>query len=429
MQNKNEEVLIIVKNFIPYYPTIGGIMRVLTMCEFFLSRNYKVHVIASQGYFFGYFGYEDLLKRIKVTYIEDKWNEKQSKGFYNNLKNKQTNKKGYGKLFSYYLKLRRKVFKNILIPDIGILVIPKFYSEAKKIIPDNNIKNVIISSPPHSMQLVGLRLKKHFKRNLNLIVDYRDSWNTTNIFRKDYQIFQLISEYQEKKVLKMADYFTFISRPMLDKVEKKYRLDLKDKSRLIMNGYRNLNISDVQVNYSDQKIRIGYFGIVSDDSSSYRNITSLFEVVSENPEIFKDIEFHFYGVIRVQNRDIVDNKVFFIHESLPHKDALNEMKKMDFLMTVHSDPASSDEVITGKFFEYIATQKPILCLSPENMEAKRLIDQYGIGITIDIQNKTEIVEKFKKLKTFKNYDFYSHVDVNVFRRDKQYKKFLDILEN
>ena len=161
MDTSKKEILIIAKNFIPYYPTIGGIMRVLTLCEFLLSRNYNVHVISSKGYFFGYFGYEDLLKRIKVTYIEDKWNVKQSKGFHYNIKGLQSGKKETG-IFSSYLRLRRKIFKNIIIPDIGIFVVPKFYSEAKKIILKNNIKNVIISSPPHSIQLVGLRLKKYF---------------------------------------------------------------------------------------------------------------------------------------------------------------------------------------------------------------------------------------------------------------------------
>jgi glycosyltransferase involved in cell wall biosynthesis len=278
------------------------------------------------------------------------------------------------------------------------------------------------------VQLVGLKLKKHFKSKINLIIDYRDSWNTTKIFRKDFKICQLISEKLEKRALKKTDHFTYISKPMLDKVEKIYKLNMSEKAKLIMNGYNKLQSFSNLKNRSEDIIKIGYFGIVSDHNTSYRNITNLLEVVNNNPNIFKGLEFHLFGKIRIGKTDLIKRNNFHIHNSLSHEEALKRMSEMDFLLLIHSDPESSDEVITGKFFEYVAVKRPILCLSPENMEARRLIDTYNIGITADINNKQDMIDKLKSLRDYKGYDFYSGIDVSIFQRERQYEKFLEILK-
>ena len=138
------------------------------------------------------------------------------------------------------------------------------------------------------------------------------------------------------------------------------------------------------------------------------------------------IEFHFYGPITLKNYNIADFGNIFIHKSIGHHEALTKMAEMDYLLVVHSDSTNSDEVMTGKFFEYISVQRPIICLTPENMEAVRMIKRYNIGLHIEITDNQEIIDKFLVLEKHMD-DGYKLIDVNDFSREKQYIKILDLL--
>ena len=103
-----------------------------------------------------------------------------------------------------------------------------------------------------------------------------------------------------------------------------------------------------------------------------------------------------------------------------------KMAEMDYLLIVHSDITNSDEVITGKIFEYVSVQKPIICLAPENMEAVRMIKRYNIGLHIEITDNQEIIDKFLGLKKHMD-DSYKQIDINDFSRERQYAKILNLL--
>ena len=73
------------------------------------------------------------------------------------------------------------------------------------ILKDKNIRAVITSSPPHSTQLAGLKLKK--KTNIKWIADLRDPWTDIYYSEKMYQTsFAVkINLSMERKVLNCAD--------------------------------------------------------------------------------------------------------------------------------------------------------------------------------------------------------------------------------
>lgn len=59
-------------------------------------------------------------------------------------------------------KLLRWIRGNFFIPDARVGWVSYAYKEAVKLIEQENIRHVFISSPPHSSQLIGLRLKNVF---------------------------------------------------------------------------------------------------------------------------------------------------------------------------------------------------------------------------------------------------------------------------
>lgn len=424
-----KSILIICYDFIPYYHSPGGVLRVLTLAEYLQRCNVSVNILCAKGYNFGYFGYEENVKSLNVHYVNSKYRYMSQKKIAEATLKKSNNispvkKKPRWKIYRSKLK---NWIENAIPPDTGLFDVFNFIIATKKIIKNNSIMNVFVSSPPHSMQIVGYALKKGFKNNINVICDYRDSWNGTHIFQKNNKFSNIINRFFEKKVIKSCDHFTYISGPMITKIEKLYSLSLKYKSSLIMNGYTvSIDVPN-KGNPSKNCINIGYFGSISDDPTSFRNVSNLFTVLKNNEDFFTNLNFYFYGTFNLKNHDISSIPNITFKGPVNHNMALEEMSKMDYLLILHSEKNGGDEVLTGKLFDYISVKKPIICIGPEIMEAKNIICRYNLGITINNDDLKEMKNKLMSLKE-KNTKYYQDVDVSIFHRDNQYKKLLPLLK-
>ncbi len=421
-----KKVLLIAYDFLPYYKSLGGVIRAVTLANFLRKEGFQVFVIAKKGEFYSYFGYETYLDKLFVKYLS----------LPSDILNHHLNKI---KIESLLLSLKKRLFKikhSFLgifnASDYKIWDIKVFFNESCKLIEKYNIENVIVTTPPHIIQKVGLLLKKKYGENVNLIVDYRDSWNTNKIFKVENKIKYFFLLRLEKKILEKSDYFTFVSNPILNKIKLFLKLDISGKSLLIMNGFEKKIESSKEKKVKkkeNKKIKVGYFGSITDNSKAFRNVFKLLTVLKQNKELCKKYEFHFFGnVTFYQNHNAIFNCVK-IHSSLSHLDALEKMLEMDYLLLIHSDPNSSDEVITGKFFDYISVRKPIICLSPKEMEAKKIILENKIGIWIDNSNDKEIKKKLEQLYRKRKEITFSYDKFNVlkYQRENQYKEFLKIL--
>jgi hypothetical protein len=423
MTSERKKILIITRYFLPYFPSMGGVMRVFTLANYFTRMGLEVHILTGMGKYYGYFGYENLCTKINIKYIG------KSDGFFEKQFERNTHITKFKSILIKSLSFFRSLLERLCIPDKNIFLVNLFRKEALSIITLNNIKNVFISSPPHSMQLIGYHLKKDLKTKINVITDYRDSWNTTRIFKHKTYLGFLLSKWYEKNILLTCDKFTYVSEPILEKVQKLHKIEISDKSYLVMNGYNGVYPDKNSVGGMNEtkKIKVGYFGNLNSGKRSYRDITNLINVLLHDDSLAEKFDFYFYGSINIKHPEVFDLKGFHINVPLSHEEAVQKMNEMDYLMIVHSDPASSDEVITGKFFEYIAVRKPIVCLSPLNTEAGRLVEKYKIGIHIDICNMESIKSSLLKLAKPEPGLFYSGLDTSIFSRDIQYSKLLKLI--
>ena len=418
-------------------------MRVLKLSEFLNENEYQVFVLSARGdEIVDYFGYERVLEKFSCTYIYDEltnracrsWNQSQLS------KDKLSNIKSEKSIQSLLFSWAKNIIHEISVPDINRYFINKYLRKAIKLIEINNIRDVIISSPSHSMQLIGPELKKRFNGQIKLIVDYRDSWNTTGIFKKKLKPFQKFNESLEKNVLKSADYFTYVSQPMLDKIAKKYGDFIKNKAHLIMNGFddsmiiRKVNVNPSTFDKDNNTICMGYFGGIGSEWRDPSNfVKALKEVLNENKKDLK-VKLYFYGSIPANIKQFIykelEERVEF-NEGIGHTDALRIMHRMDYLLIFHSKIDGADEVITGKFFEYLAVRKPIIVIGPNNMEAAKLTEENNLGIIMDITNHQNMCDKLRPIlkKEIDTTQFYKGFNINKYSRQFQYKKFLEILSS
>jgi hypothetical protein len=84
---------------------------------------------------------------------------------------------------------------------------------------------------------------------------------------------------------------------------------------------------------------------------------------------------------------------------MPKLQGLHYLEETDFLLLIATDPTSH----AGKLFDYLATGKPILALSPPNGEIDKLLRETRTGWCIDPWDQaaiqTMLREAFTRLQT------------------------------
>jgi len=412
------KVLIICQYFVPYAASVGGVARVVHLARYLKDQGCEVNVLTSDGADFGDLGLGDLLIGVGVTYLSDPL----KRSVQNSLKRIGHHPAGSASVWLSRLRVVKRIVTSLVIPDLGLFMVPKYHRAAAALIESRGIDTVIVSAPPHSMQLVGGLLKRKFGDRIDLLADYRDSWNGSTIFSPKGKLASMVSRRLERFSLKRADLIAFASQPMFEKLKRLFPdLPLESKGLLMMNGYAG-GPCPVRRASKSADLRIGYFGMADDDEKGYRNVEPLLRAMAGAIKRGIAIRLCFYGSLRLSRIDIKDFPFVEVNASVAHAEVFDVMQGMHYLLILHTDPASSDEVITGKFFDYVKARRPILCFSPENTEAARLVKRWQVGEWLDSQSPERAMQALSALRP---RDYPAVLDnelVSLFGRDAQYEK-------
>jgi|JI9StandDraft_2_1071091.scaffolds.fasta_scaffold18277_2 hypothetical protein len=417
------KVLIICQYFVPYAASVGVVARVVHLAQYLRTRGCEVSVLTSDGADFGDLGFGKLLAGLDVTYLSDPL----KRSVQNSLRGIGRRPAASAKLRLSWLRVLKRVLNALVIPDLGVLMVRKYYRAAATSIQSKGIDTVLVSSPSHSMQLVGGLLKNRFGERIDLVADYRDSWNTSAIFLPKGALAARISRKLERFCLARADIITCASQPMLAKLEHAYPdLDLGKRGLAMLNGYAGELCPATEGNASGE-LRIGYFGMADDDAMGYRNIEPLLRAVAGVVASGQRVRLCFYGSLRLSRIDIKAFPFVEANAAVAHGDVFNIMQGMNYLVILHTDPSSSDEVITGKFFDYIKARRPILCFTPENTEAARLVKKWQIGEWVDAQASDPALGLLSALKRLDYPALFDDELLSSFSRRGQYQKLYERL--
>jgi len=427
MKENRGSVLIISREFIPYASSFGGVVRMVKLADYLVSNNFQVYTLSGKGGQPNYYGYESVVDKINCYYVTDKMQDvRRSSSFgANGL---------FQKIKFNVLKNIRKAVEMVLVPDLGVLYVPAFFRSAINLIKKYRIKNIIVTSPVPSNLLVGYFLKIYFKDEINFIIDYRDSWNTTAIFKKNIKVISWISSRLEKKVLSSCDHFVYVTPAILDKVTTEIMGDdiLLAKSSLIRNGYDGamLRAYENLAFIENECLTIGYFGAIDDRPNSFRNPKKFLEAFESASQKLK-LKICFFGKVNIGkewNDRLGDNMI--ICGNLNHSEAMKKMNEMDVLLVIHTEEEGADEVMPGKIYEYITTGKPLLSIGPHNLEVSKFVNSNRLGYT----SENEVLSIEKTLLEIhsdwlsSNMKAYDSSLIKQYDRSVQYKSFLNILD-
>jgi len=94
--------------------------------------------------------------------------------------------------------------------------------------------------------------------------------------------------------------------------------------------------------------------------------------------------------LKVKIRDMdLDHVVEYI-PTLPHDQITRHQREGDALLLIIPAISHAKGILTGKLFEYLAANRPIICIGPEDGEAAGIIRECKAGMTFNRQKTNEI---------------------------------------
>ena len=289
-------------------------------------------------------------------------------------------------------KLLRFARGNFFIPDPRKGWNKYAFKKACELIETEGIKHVITTSPPHSTQLIGLKIRKKYPE-IRWIADLRDPWTDIYYYKQFYPtiISKWIDSGYEKSVLKNADKIITVGVSLKNTISSKAEGTVS-KTVVITNGYDDDDFKGIEAGDPVQ-ITITYVGTLSDIYPVGGLTEALKTLVSEG----KDFTLRFVGSVSVMARKLIlsaipETSVEFLPYVI-HSEAVKYMMSSTVLLLIIPVHQSNKSIITGKLFEYLAAFKPVLCLGPVDGDAAGIINKCRSGVTVDY-NDSDSISKF-----------------------------------
>ena len=309
-------------------------------------------------------------------------------------KNKKTSAGFLSENPSFFGKIMQYVRANYFIPDARKFWVKPSVTYLTEYLKNNPVDVLITTGPPHSLHLIGLQLKN--KLGVKWIADFRDPWTDIDYFQK-----LPLTKKSEKKhhqleneVVSKADCVLVVGNTM-----KENFLKFNKNVQVITNGYdgdRNSSKNEL-----DKKFTLVHVGLVNADRNPKVLFRVLSELITENTSFAKDFKLVFVGKLA---NEVIENLYqnnlkshTEIIDYLPHKEVIGFQRKAQILLLLVNDVPSSKGIITGKIFEYLQSERPILAIGPEDGDLSDILSETSSGEVIDFNDAHKMKRSIEKL--------------------------------
>lgn len=310
-------------------------------------------------------------------------------------------------------KLARFVRGNLFIPDARRGWNKYAKQAALDVLKETEIQVIFTTSPPHSTQLIGLYLKK--QTGLPWVADMRDPWSDiyfSDLLAQTWPA-KALNEYYEKMVLENADIVLVVSEPIKQMFLQKSSVINPAKIKVLPNGYDELDFENISYQLT-QTFTITYTGTISSDYHIDAFIDAIADLVKMQPEL--KICLRFVGKIGGGILTMLELKGLYhildLKSHVDHPEAVKYMVEADILLLAIPDKKDNAGILTGKLFEYLAADTPVLGVGPVQGSAAKILNQceagqmffYGDknGIRLFLENKIDAWKSGKRGTNLRN---------------------------
>ena len=278
--------------------------------------------------------------------------------------------------------------RRLLLPDASVTWAPTAIPAAVRIVRNEGIDAVVTTSPPLSMNLIGASVKK--LTGVPWVADQRDSLvqNADRRFeRKTVQAKEKALERVVRLVANNADGIVAVSEAIADELRE---FEPSGPVRVIPNGCDFDDFTGLEYIPGD-RFRITHTG----SFFGKRNPRAFLSALASSG--LDDVVARFVGDFRSVDREWVEEldlgDRLELLDYLPHRRALELQRDSELNLLLLPDAAGRGKVVpSGKIFEYLAAERPILAAVPTDGVAAKLVRETGAGIVVGPEDEKGIRE-------------------------------------
>ncbi|AZO94023.1 glycosyltransferase [Halocella sp. SP3-1] len=429
-----------------YFPPLGwsGTQRTLKFVKYMRMFNWEPVVVTVGNSPFPVIDEtleEEVEKSIKIVRIDDLFFKNKTDNILDNL---------YSYVNSSFDLIESENLKNeymkeieskmndlrslLMLPDNNIIWANKVLKKISKKVNFDDIDLLYSTSGPYSDHIIAYHIKKLYKKPW--VADFRDEWtnNPYYNYNKDSIRFK-VEKYLENRIINFADKIVTISRLSKENYVNKFGLE-KNKVEVITNGYDEKDFVEIGNKTNKNKFTIvhsGAFYLIRNPLSFIKAINNL---INKGKIEKEKIQIEFIGTFESKIKEIVDKNsmdglIKWI-DYLPHKESLQHCIESNMLLLVVGEGENLKSFYTGKVFEYLRTNKPILALSPKGSVVEELMIETGHGKNVeynDIKGIEEVILDYYIKWQKGNEPYLDKEIIKKYERKNLTRKLVDIFES
>lgn len=320
---------------------------------------------------------------------------------------------------------------NFFLPDARVGWVRHATKAAEKIIAENDIDTIIISSPPHSAQLIGLALKRKFPK-LRWVADLRDPW--TDIYYYDEMLHlpfaRRIDRRYELQVLETCDAAIIVSEDIRRLFAEKLNQSSASKFHVLPNGFDSKDFPGAVVPPADF-FRITYVGTIADTYKPEVFFEAIGRLKQKYPLV--PLQLRMVGspasvIPRLLEQHGLNKSAEFL-PLVEHSTAIRYMRDSSLLLLLIPDTLHAKGILTGKLFEYLGAGIPVVGVGPADGDAARILADTGTGKMFSRDDVDGLFAYLEKAYSgwLENSDLRHGKEVAVYERKAQAKQLSGIL--
>jgi glycosyltransferase involved in cell wall biosynthesis len=318
---------------------------------------------------------------------------------------------------------------NFFIPDARFLWVRPSAKYLLDYLQNNHVDAMISSGPPHSCHLIAHKIKA--KMNIPWIVDYRDPWTQIDYF-DDLKLTNIAKQRHqrlEKNVLDDCDMIVTVGKTMAEDL----RTITSNTTTVITNGYDTSDRLNSAV-HLDSEFTITYIGTMNDARNPHVLWKSLQVLVAENHEMMDFLRVNLVGkpesVIQTSIDQYNLSKWVSCVGYVTHGKAIEYQNSAQLLLLIINNTSNNKSILTGKIFEYIASERPIICIGPEDGDAADIIEDSNAGVIVGYEEVDKMVSLLiKYFEVYKEGRLYSQsTDFQKYSRESLTQELASVLD-
>lgn len=278
---------------------------------------------------------------------------------------------------------------NLFIPDARMLWIKPSVRFLKEYLRNHHVDALVSTGPPHSMHLIGLKLKQ--QTGLPWLADFRDPWTGIYYFDMLRVGKWAMKKHRqwEKTCLDSADLIVTVGQTMQNDFSKLTKTAIE----VITNGFDEDDLaSDSLIKPKD--FTLMYSGIFLPDQNPKELWPVLKDMRQSDEEVAHSLKLHFIGktdaaILADIRANQLDN-CLKLTDYVPHAQVPVHQQHAALLLLSINRIQNAPYILTGKVFEYLASQRPILAFCPPESDVANIIRETNGGWIVPFGDTTKL---------------------------------------